>query len=291
MSLLQKSSGKTSSRRQINLKGVQDGLLMLPGNEYRAVLQASSVNFELKSEEEQDALIETYQSFLNSLDCDLQVIVRIRELDMDNYLAALQERLAGEKEAIYRTQLENYSEFVQGLIRNNKILTRHFYVIVPYTAKDSKDFEVVKEQLSINCDIVSKGLTRMGMQSRILSSLEVLDLFYSFYNPGQAKRQPITTQAMHLLHTNYIRKGVDHEDNNTSDGVEKAKRRPTKRSSDDARGAGSSGRAVVRRDGGTAGLLTYRRPVRADAFYLRLPVRGVQRVARQLDSFQSRRGH
>ncbi len=206
MLLLQKSNKKTSSRQQIDIKGVKDGVLMLPSNEYRVVLQASSVNFELKSEEEQDALIDTYQSFLNSLGCPLQIIVRIRELDMDRYLHDLGERLADEQEEIYKEQIKNYSKFVQSLIRNNKILTRHFYVVVSHAAKDS-NFELVKEQLDLNCDIVAKGLTRLGMQSRRLSSLEVLDLFYSFYNPGRAKRQPLTDQTLQVLRSAFLRKG------------------------------------------------------------------------------------
>lgn len=205
MSILQKSTKKTSSRRQINIKGVKDGILLLPGNQYRTVLEVSPVNFELKSEDEQDALIDTFESFLNSLPCPMQIIVRIRELDMTKYLADLQTKLAVEKEEIYQSQLENYSEFVQGLVADNKILSRHFYVVLPYSSKDAPDFETAKEQLIINSDIVSKGLSRLGVQTRQLSNLEVLDLFHSFYNPGQAKRQPITESVLRLLNSSYTR--------------------------------------------------------------------------------------
>ena len=65
MFALQKSKSKTSSRNQIAIKGVRDGVLMLPNNEYRAILQVSSLNFGLRSEEEQDAIIDIYESFLN----------------------------------------------------------------------------------------------------------------------------------------------------------------------------------------------------------------------------------
>lgn len=65
---------------------------MLPNNEYRAILQVSSLNFELRSEEEQDAIIETYESFLNSVGSNLQILVRTREIDMDKYLDDLNER-------------------------------------------------------------------------------------------------------------------------------------------------------------------------------------------------------
>lgn len=203
MSILQKSSKKISSRRQIGIKGVRDGVLQLPNNQFRIILQISSVNFELKSEAEQDALIETYQSFLNSLATPLQIIVRIREMDMDRYLSDFQARLKEESEEIYKTQVKNYTDFVKSLITTNKILTRLFYVVVPYVGQE-KEFDLVKEQLSLSSDIVAKGLARLGMHSRQLSSLEVLDLFYSFYSPAQAKRQPLSAQTLKLLSEAYL---------------------------------------------------------------------------------------
>ena len=205
MSILTKSRTKTSARQQINIKGIKDGVLLLPRNRYRMVLEVSSLNFELKSEDEQDALIDTYESFLNSLPCPLQIMIRIRELDMDRYLSDLETRLAGEKEQIYQAQIKHYSAFVQRLVANNKILSRRFYVVLPYdAAKD--DFDAAKEQLSLNADLVSKGLMRLGVQTKQLDSLEILDLFHSFYNPEQAKRQPISESVAHLLNSSYVRR-------------------------------------------------------------------------------------
>lgn len=203
MSILQKSSKKTSARQQINIQGVRGNMLLLPRDQYRVVMEVSPVNFELKSEEEQDALIDTYESFLDSLPCPLEIVVRIRELDTDKYLTDIQELLSEEKEAIYRGQIENYTEFVQSLVADNRILSRHFYVVLPYTARD---FDTAKEQLSLNADMVSKGLMRLGMQTRHLTNIELLDLFHTFYNPGQAKRQPISDQVAELLNNSYIRK-------------------------------------------------------------------------------------
>ena len=204
---LRKSKKNTSSRNQIAIKGVRDGILMLPNNEYRATLHVSSLNFELRSEDEQDAIIETYESFLNSVGTSLQILVRTREIDMDKYLEDLAERLDGETVPIYRTQLENYDEFIRSLITDNKILTRHFYVVLPYKVSGKVDFDLVSEQLKIQLDIVSKGLGRLGMHADQLDSLEVLDLFYSFYSPTQAKIQPLTEQALQIIHTALIQKG------------------------------------------------------------------------------------
>ena len=206
MSVLRKSDKKASARDQIDIQGVKDGVLMLPNHKYRMVLAVSSVNFELRSEDEQDAIIDTYESFLNSVGCPLQILIRTREIDMDKYLDDLNERLKGETIPIYRQQLQNYDEFIRSLITTNRILTRHFYVVVPYDMTGKLDFESIKEQLGLRVDIMQKGLARLGIRSRELSSLEVLDLFYSFYNPEQAKIQPLTDQTLELLHTSYVRK-------------------------------------------------------------------------------------
>ena len=208
MSVFRKSTKKASARQQIDIKGVKDNILELTNRRYRLVLQVSPVNFELKSEDEQDALIDTYESFLNSVGCPLQILMRTREIDMDKYLDDLADQTEKEAVPIYKQQLKNYDEFIRSLITTNKILTRHFYVIVPFDAKAKMDFDSIREQLNLRADIVTKGLARLGMSGKELSSLEVLDLFYSFYNPEQAKIQPLTQQALELLHTNFIKAEV-----------------------------------------------------------------------------------
>lgn len=184
---------------------------MLPNNEYRAILQVSSLNFELRSEEEQDAIIETYESFLNSVGSNLQILVRTREIDMDKYLDDLNERYESETIPIYQQQLQNYDEFIRSLITDNKILTRHFYIIVPYKLNGKTDFDLIAERIKIKLDIIAKGMSRLGMHTDQLNSLEVLDLFYSFYSPTQAKLQPLTEQALQIIHTALIEKGEDHD--------------------------------------------------------------------------------
>ena len=201
MSVFTKSRTKASSRRQIALRGVEADVLLLPANESRAVLRVSALNFELKSEAEQDALIDTYQSFLNSLATDLQILVRVRELDMDKYVADFSRRGELEADPVYKKQAAQYVKFVSQLVTTNKILTRHFYVVVPLSAES--DFSLVREQLATSVDIVSKGLARMGLHSRRLKSLELLELFYSFYSPLDAKRQPLTSTTLQLLSAGY----------------------------------------------------------------------------------------
>ena len=203
MSILKKSGKPVSSRSQIQIDGVKDGILHLPKGKYRLVLETSSINFELMSEEEQDAIVDTYQTFLNSLNIEFQILVRIRELDMDKYLSSFESRTEKEADKIYRKQSKSYIQFVNKLVTNNKILTRKFYIIVPFDSS-TKDESLVEEQLKQQADIIAKGLGRLGMQVRKLGSLEVLDLFYSFYSPKQAKRQPLKQQTISLLKESYL---------------------------------------------------------------------------------------
>ena len=208
MRLLKQISAKPrvgSARAQINIKGVQGEVLILTNKSYCSVIETSSVNFELKSEAEQDALIETYQSFLNGLGFQLQIIIRVREIDLDHYFDELEERSKKEQLSVYRDQIENYALFVRSLVSANRILSRNFYVIVPIEITSRHDFEFASEQLALKTEIVEKGLMRLGMNIRPLNGIEILNLFYTFYNPRLAKTQPLEDVAMRAMHTAIIK--------------------------------------------------------------------------------------
>lgn len=203
MLLLNKTKNKVSSRKQIRIKEVRDGILTLPNNEYRIVVETSSINFELKSDEEQDVLIDSFQNFLNSLPCELQILVRVREVDIDRYVEEIGKSKNSEKEKIYKEQIANYCAFIKNLVSGNKILSRRFYVVIPYKHIDrDKNFSLIAEQMHLQRDIVLRGLEKLGMKARVLESLELLDLFYSFYNPQQAKTQELKGHTIDMLLNN-----------------------------------------------------------------------------------------
>ncbi len=206
MWLLKKSPNKVSSRKQIAIKEVKDGVLVLPDNRYRLAIETSSVNFELKSEEEQDVLIDNFQSFLNSLPCNLQILIRVREVDIDQYVETVQEVKQKETKAEYVSHIDDYCDFIQSLVSGNKILSRKFYIILPYEVENGiKDFELIKNQLILTRDLVTKALEKLGMKASQLTSLEILDLFYSFYNQGQVKTQELTGKTIKsLLEETYV---------------------------------------------------------------------------------------
>lgn len=173
---------------------------MLPNEEYRVAIETSSINIELKSEEEQDVLIDSFQNFLNSLSCPVQVLIRVREVDIEKYLEQISKSKDSEKEKVYRDQIDNYGDFIKDLVAGSKILSRRFYVIVPYKHTDrNKDFNLIKEQINLTRDIVLKGLEKLGMKVKPLESFELFGLFDSFYNPDQIKTQQLRGQTIKML--------------------------------------------------------------------------------------------
>jgi hypothetical protein len=199
-------SGSISSRQQMQIKEVVDNVLVLPNNEYRQILETSSVNFELKSEEEQDVIIDSFQNFLNALPCQIQILVRVREVDIDKYLEDIAKTKDKETVPAYKKQIEGYCAFVKKLVSGNKILSRRFYIVVPYKHTDHhQDWKLIKEHLSLEIDIIVKGLERMQMKARPLTGIEILNLFYTFYNSESMKAQALTKETVEaLLKNNYV---------------------------------------------------------------------------------------
>lgn len=205
MNIFSKSK-KSSSRGQIQIKEVVDNILVLPNNEYRQILETSSVNFELKSEDEQDVMIDSFQNFLNSLPCEIQILVRVREVDIDRYVEDIAKTKDKETIPAYKKQIEGYCSFVKKLVSGNKILSRRFYIVIPYKhAERHQDMKLIKEHLNLEKDIVIKGLERMQMKARSLTGIEILNLFYGFYNPESLKTQALTKETVEaLLKNNYV---------------------------------------------------------------------------------------
>jgi hypothetical protein len=193
-----------SSSAQVDILDVVDGILRLTSNRYRLILKVSSINFELKSEEEQDAIIDTYEGFLNAISFPLQILLRTREINMDDYLNELKNKQQKEAVEIYKKALGNYYDFIRSLVADNKILSRQFYIVLPFEPTKNMDFRLVSEQLSLRADIVSKNLSRLGISCSQLSSVEVVDLFYKFYSPLTAKLQPLSERALSAINSGFV---------------------------------------------------------------------------------------
>ncbi len=197
----------------VPIKEVRDGIVTLKNGGLRAVLMASSLNFALKSEDEQNAFIMQFQNFLNSLDFSIQISIQSRKLDIRPYIATLEERLKETVDELMRIQIREYIDFIKSFTEAANIMTKHFFVVVPYTPaninisksgilssmpwskqqtniKTDFSFEENVSQLEQRVSIVQQGLVRSGVRSVQLGTEEVVELLYKIFNPGELD-QPI----------------------------------------------------------------------------------------------------
>lgn len=203
------SSTTKATQEFVPIKEIRDGIVILKDGSYRAVVLASSINFALKSQDEQTSIIYQFQNFLNSLNFSVQIVVQSRKLDIKPYLTLLAERETEQTSDLMRLQVKQYREFVQTLVDNTNIMTKNFFIVIPYaaavipTAKNplgnlfsSKNkeeqkaeeeigFEEHRIQLGQRVAVVEEGLTRCGVRILELGTEELIELFYKSFNPGE----------------------------------------------------------------------------------------------------------
>jgi hypothetical protein len=180
------------------LDDIVDGVLCLRGGDYRAVMEAQSVNFALKSEAEQQAIIAGYRAFLNSLSYPTQVVVRILPTDVEEYLAGLRERFGGRGSEPLRRLALDHEAFVRRLGRERALLERRFYIAVPAGLEGTferrglrwpwqrrptdfrQNLDAAARQLAFRCEELTQALASFGVAARRLSTEEMAQLWSAF---------------------------------------------------------------------------------------------------------------
>ncbi|PIQ69645.1 MAG: hypothetical protein COY22_00295 [Candidatus Tagabacteria bacterium CG_4_10_14_0_2_um_filter_40_13] len=210
-----KSQAK-SSQEFVPIKEIRDGVVILEDGTTRMTLMASSLNFALKSTEGQEAIINQYQDFLNSLDFSVQFFIQSRRLNIEPYLDSLRNAEKAQVNELLKLQIKEYVEFVKNFVGMTEIVSKTFYVIIPFSPptfgkskggsegsplggifgsflgkkagktdfKEDK-FEEYKSQLQQRVETVIQGLTRTGIRAVPLNTEELIELFYTLYNPGE----------------------------------------------------------------------------------------------------------
>lgn len=194
-----------STAQYLDIAEIKEDVVILKDGSLRAVLAVSSVNFALKSEEEQNAMIAAYSQFLNSLEHPLQIVIQSRKLDIDGYLSKLDQMIKTQTNELLRAQTIDYRNFVKELVELGEIMTKRFYVVVPYSPVSDKRknfwvrllealqpttavkmreerFRKARQELMLRVDHVMTGLSSIGLKSVLLDTQSLIELFYSIYN-------------------------------------------------------------------------------------------------------------
>jgi len=197
-----------STQQFLELDQIKEGLLVLKNRSLRAVMMVSSLNFALKSDEEQSSIIYAFQSFLNSLDFSCQIVIQSRKLNITGYLDKIKELEARQENELLRIQTQEYHDFVQGLVGGGTIMSKSFFVVVPFNLLEAgvigsplklfksaanpsplteDEFQRCKSQIWQRMEFVALGLRRCGLQAMPLTTPELIELFWGLHHPKEAE--------------------------------------------------------------------------------------------------------
>lgn len=207
-------SKQTSTQLNVPLSAVYDSVVVSKSGTFSQIVMVNSVNFGLKSEDEQTSIISQYQGFLNSLGFPIQIVLHSKKLDLTSYLKDLKNRIPQESNELIRYQIQEYTDFVEKLISIANIMDKKFFIIVPYQLPTTempgggllaslfgasrvhlkvplRKFEIIKDELAGKVNNVISGLASMGVSGQVLSTKQIIELFYRTYNPEEAMREKL----------------------------------------------------------------------------------------------------
>ncbi len=212
----QKSNYKVSTQQYLDIAEIHDDTVILKDNTLVAVLLVSSINFALKSEEEQEAIVQGYISFINSLNFPIQIVIQSRKLNISNYLKQLKIKEKEQTNELLKIQISEYMDYIKELVELGDIMTKHFYVTIQYNPQEGSkkqgvvskalsSFKVVKmvglkkdkflkysQELSRRINVVQGGLSSMTLNSQRLDTQSLIELYYNTYNPEESKVEKLT---------------------------------------------------------------------------------------------------
>lgn len=214
-----------STQNSLEIAAIRDGIVIMKDGSFRAVVLAKSINFDLMSGREQEGVEYAYQSFVNSLYFDIQIFIRSRKIDMRPYLEKLGKVRMEMNNMLLSMLMEDYIFFIDDLVQQTNIMSKEFYVVVPFFQQvdtkaavaaskglfsglfgskqanvtiDEQNLEKAKVELTNRVQNVVSGLMQMGVQSIPLDTQELIELYYNTYNPDTATRQTLK-QVDHLV--------------------------------------------------------------------------------------------
>lgn len=191
----------------VAIRDIKDGVVILKSGQMCSVLLASSINFALKSGDEQQAILQQFQAFLNTIDFSLQIYVQSRRLNIEPYIELLKDREGAQDNDLMRIQLREYIEFIRTFTSEVDIMSKNFFVVIPYsptqininkgftslfsgnfgkapTTPPEMRFEEQRIQLEQRVNVVEQGLSRIGVRTIPLGTDDLVELFYHIYNPN-----------------------------------------------------------------------------------------------------------
>jgi hypothetical protein len=214
-------SNQNSTQNTLQIAEIRDGIVIMNDGSFRSVIMVKSINFDLMSLQEQEAVEYSYQGFLNSLYFPIQIFTRSQRVDLQPYIEKLDKIRTEHDNMLLALLMEDYINYIDQLSQQTNIMDKKFYVVVPFfpveeiqkALAQSKNFftglagifntkeqrvtineaelEKAKTELRNRVQAVLSGLMQCGVQGLPLDTQELIELYYDTYNPDTATRQQL----------------------------------------------------------------------------------------------------
>lgn len=221
-----------STQNSLQFAEIRDGMVIMTDGSFRAVVACQSINFDLMSTREREGVEYSYQNFLNSLNHPIQILIRSQRVDISPYIDKLANLRRDQDNMLLGVLMDDYINFIDILAQEANIMDKSFYIVVPFfpegdlnnlksqakgffgklrsnaatvTTIDSVSYEKAKNEINNRTEGVISGLFQMGVHSLRLNTTELSELYYNFYNPDTAIREPL--RDVHQVTSIYTRKG------------------------------------------------------------------------------------
>ena len=234
-----KPKNPNSSQNTLLLSEVRDNMVIMADGSFRAVIACKSINFDLMSSREREGVEFSYQNFLNSLNHPVQILIRSQRIDIGPYIEKLVQIRQNQDNMLLNVLMDDYINFIDVLSQEANIMDKSFFIVIPFypsgdisnfvekgkgffdklfarpqnivTKIDAETYEKAKTEIKNRVDGVMAGLFQMGVQSVQLNTKELGELYYNFYNPDTAVREPLGD--FNGIATTFVKKGTGDNPN------------------------------------------------------------------------------
>ncbi len=215
----QKPKNPNSTQNTLLLSEIRDNMVIMTDGSFRAVVACKSINFDLMSSTEREGVEYSYQNFLNALNHPVQILIRSQRIDIGPYIERLVEIRRNQDNMLLNVLMDDYIDYIDMLSQEANIMDKSFFIAIPYYAQgdvnnlveqgkgffgklfggnkniitkiDTITYEKAKTEIKNRVDGVMAGLFQLGIQSVQLNTKELGELYYNFYNPDTAVREPL----------------------------------------------------------------------------------------------------
>lgn len=234
----QQARKANTTQNSLLLSEIREGMVIMADGTFRAVIACKSINFDLMSAREREAVEYSYQNFLNALYFPIQIFIRSQRVDIGPYLDRLEEIRRNQDNMLLNVLMDDYIQFIDTLAQDANIMDKSFFIIVPFfpmgdaskvmeqgkgifdkffgvtkaaavTKIDKVSYDKAKDEIKNRVDSVISGLLQVGIQATQLNTKALGELYYNIYNPDTAVREPLGD--FNAVTSTYVSKGVGQQ--------------------------------------------------------------------------------